>query len=130
MLESCKSTNDYIKDNGMTEKILSGYCHGMNINHLHTYYQSYCFHRIQNQALVNNFYTICEFSSINTLNTALKPFLCRLKSILFRNKDYFLRQNSGISFIVGKIYIACKYLRFSTRDLFLINQKKKKVELP
>lgn len=65
------------------------------------------------------------FSSINTLNTALNPFLCRLKSILFRNKDNFLTKNSGISFIVGKIYIACKYLRFSIRDLFLINQKKK-----
>lgn len=73
-----------------------------------------------------SFITICEYSSRNTLNIALKPFLSRLKSILFCNKDNFLTQNNRISFIVGNIYIACEYLHFSTHDLFLINQKKKK----
>lgn len=84
---------------------------------------------MQNQALVNNFiqlsfYTVCEYSSINTLNIALKPFLSRVKSILFCNKDYFPTQTNRISFIVGKIYTACEYLHFSTQDLFLINKKK------
>lgn len=71
-------------------------------------------------------YAIHEYSSINALNMVLKPFLSKLKSLLFSNKDCFLTQNNKISFLAEKTYTAYEYLHFSTYDLLLINQNKTK----